>query len=139
MLFSFRACGACSVTVHDYWLLVTEQIFSNIYLLVIGKLFSAADLGFFTRANSMQECRHRPCLGWWGGSPFRVLDIQTIRPVEEGNEKGFEHHGYGEFSNDDRPTGDRSSIGAGAIDRKVAESIPYSSCSVYWGCCIPCM
>ena len=32
-----------------------EQIFTNIYLLVIGKLFSAADLGFFTRANSLQE------------------------------------------------------------------------------------
>jgi teichuronic acid exporter len=32
-----------------------EQIFSNIYLLVIGKLFSAADLGYFTRAKTLQE------------------------------------------------------------------------------------
>jgi len=32
-----------------------DQIFSNIYLLVIGKLFSAADLGYFTRARSVQE------------------------------------------------------------------------------------
>jgi O-antigen/teichoic acid export membrane protein len=32
-----------------------DQIFSNLYLLVIGKLFSAADLGYFTRARSVQE------------------------------------------------------------------------------------
>ena len=32
-----------------------EQIFSNIYLMVIGKLFSATDLGFFTRAKTFQE------------------------------------------------------------------------------------
>jgi len=32
-----------------------DQIFSNIYLLVIGKLFSAADLGYFTRARSVVE------------------------------------------------------------------------------------
>lgn len=31
-----------------------NQIFENIYLVVIGKLFSAADLGFFTRAKTMQ-------------------------------------------------------------------------------------
>jgi O-antigen/teichoic acid export membrane protein len=32
-----------------------EKIFNNIYLLVIGKLFSATDLGFFTRAQTLQE------------------------------------------------------------------------------------
>ncbi len=32
-----------------------NQIFNNIYLLVIGKLFSATDLGFFTRAKTFQE------------------------------------------------------------------------------------
>jgi len=31
-----------------------NQIFNNIYLLVIGKLFSATDLGFFTRAQTLQ-------------------------------------------------------------------------------------
>ena len=30
-----------------------NQIFSNIYLLVIGKIFSAADLGYYTRAKSL--------------------------------------------------------------------------------------
>jgi O-antigen/teichoic acid export membrane protein len=32
-----------------------NRIFDNIYLLVIGKLFSATDLGFFSRAKSFQE------------------------------------------------------------------------------------
>jgi teichuronic acid exporter len=32
-----------------------ETIFANIYWLTIGKLFSAADLGYFTRAQKMQE------------------------------------------------------------------------------------
>jgi O-antigen/teichoic acid export membrane protein len=32
-----------------------DQIFSNIYSLVIGKLFSATDLGYFTRARTFQE------------------------------------------------------------------------------------
>jgi teichuronic acid exporter len=32
-----------------------NQIFDNIYYLVIGKLFSAADLGLFTRARTMQD------------------------------------------------------------------------------------
>jgi teichuronic acid exporter len=30
------------------------QVFDNIYVLIIGKLFSATDLGFFTRAQSLQ-------------------------------------------------------------------------------------
>lgn len=32
-----------------------NRIFDNIYYLVIGKLFSAADLGFFTRARTLEE------------------------------------------------------------------------------------
>jgi teichuronic acid exporter len=32
-----------------------NQIFDNIYLVVIGKLFSAMDLGFFTRAKTLQS------------------------------------------------------------------------------------
>jgi teichuronic acid exporter len=31
------------------------QTFENIYLLIIGKLFSAADLGYFTRAQTLQQ------------------------------------------------------------------------------------
>lgn len=32
-----------------------SQIFDNLYFVVIGKLFSAADLGFFTRAKSLND------------------------------------------------------------------------------------
>ncbi len=32
-----------------------NQVFENIYFLVIGKLFSAADLGLFTRAKTLQD------------------------------------------------------------------------------------
>ncbi len=34
---------------------VLNQIFDNIYLVVIGRLFSAADLGFFTRAKTLND------------------------------------------------------------------------------------
>ena len=40
------------------WMLfsgILNQVFENIYFPVIGKLFSAADLGLFTRARSMQS------------------------------------------------------------------------------------
>ncbi len=32
-----------------------NTIFDNIYLIVIGKIFSTADLGYFTRANNLQQ------------------------------------------------------------------------------------
>jgi O-antigen/teichoic acid export membrane protein len=32
-----------------------NTVFDNIYLMVIGKLFSPADLGYFTRANTLQQ------------------------------------------------------------------------------------
>jgi teichuronic acid exporter len=34
---------------------VLNQVFDNIYFVVIGKLFSAADLGFFTRAKTLND------------------------------------------------------------------------------------
>lgn len=34
---------------------VLNQIFENIYFLIIGRLFSAADLGFFTRAKTLND------------------------------------------------------------------------------------
>ena len=41
-----------------------NQIFENIYLLVIGKLFSATDLGFFTRAKPWRNFPRKHCRGW---------------------------------------------------------------------------
>jgi teichuronic acid exporter len=43
-----------------------NRTFDNIYLLVIGRLFSAADLGFFTRAKVMQELPSQT-LSWMVG------------------------------------------------------------------------
>ena len=36
-----------------------NEVFNNIYFLVIGKLFSATDLGFYTRAKSLEELPSR--------------------------------------------------------------------------------
>jgi teichuronic acid exporter len=44
-----------------------NQIFDNIYLIVIGKLFSAADLGFFTRAKTLNDV------------PSQTLSEMTVR------------------------------------------------------------
>ena len=43
-----------------------NEIFGNIYLLVIGKLFSAAALGFFSRAKSLEEFPSRTLAGMVG-------------------------------------------------------------------------
>jgi O-antigen/teichoic acid export membrane protein len=40
-----------------------NTIFENIYLIVIGKLFSPADLGYFTRANNLQQLPSRTLSG----------------------------------------------------------------------------
>lgn len=50
-----------------------NQIFENIYLLVIGKLFSATDLGFFTRAKTMQELPSQMVSGMVGRVTFPVF------------------------------------------------------------------
>jgi teichuronic acid exporter len=50
-----------------------NQIFDNIYLLVIGKLFSAADLGFFTRAKNMNDLPSQTLSGTVGRVAFPVF------------------------------------------------------------------
>jgi teichuronic acid exporter len=50
-----------------------NQIFDNIYLLVIGKLFSATDLGFFTRAKSFEELPSRTLSSMVGRVTFPVF------------------------------------------------------------------
>jgi O-antigen/teichoic acid export membrane protein len=50
-----------------------NQIFDNIYLLVIGKIFSAPDLGFFTRASSMEALFSRTLSGIVGTVTFPVF------------------------------------------------------------------
>ncbi|MGB8953602.1 MAG: MOP flippase family protein [Candidatus Aminicenantales bacterium] len=50
-----------------------NRLFDNIYLLVIGKLFSATDLGFFTRAKTFQEIPQNTLAGIVGRVTFPVF------------------------------------------------------------------
>lgn len=50
-----------------------NQFFENIYTLVIGKLFSATDLGFFTRANALQELPSQTLANMVGRVTFPVF------------------------------------------------------------------
>jgi len=58
-----------------------NQIFDNIYLLVIGKLFSAADLGFFTRAKTLQDVPSQLLSGMVGRVMFPVFSTIQDDPV----------------------------------------------------------
>lgn len=58
-----------------------NQIFNNIYLLVIGKLFSARDLGFFTRASSIQDLPTHALAGTVGRVTFPVFSTIQDDPV----------------------------------------------------------
>jgi len=64
-----------------------DQIFNNIYLLVIGKLFSANDLGFFTRAKTLEELPSQTLSGMVGRVTFPVFS--TIQDDPPRLKKGF--------------------------------------------------
>jgi teichuronic acid exporter len=68
-----------------------NQIFGNIYLLVIGKLFSAADLGFFTRAKSVEELPSGTLSAVVGRVTFPVFSTIQDDPVrlKRGLKKGL--------------------------------------------------
>jgi len=57
-----------------------NQIFENIYPLIIGKLFSATDLGFFTRANTLAEFPARTVSGMVGRVTFPVFSTMQDDP-----------------------------------------------------------
>ena len=50
-----------------------DQIFNNVYPVTIGKLFSATDLGFFTRARAFQELPSNTLSGIVGRVTFSVF------------------------------------------------------------------
>ena len=50
-----------------------NRIFENIYVVVIGKLFSATDLGFFTRADTLQRLPSNTLAGLVGRVSFPVF------------------------------------------------------------------
>ncbi len=59
---------------------ILNQIFDNIYLLVIGKFFSASDLGFFTRAKTLNDLPSQTLSGIVGRVTFPVFStIQDDR------------------------------------------------------------
>jgi O-antigen/teichoic acid export membrane protein len=58
-----------------------DQFFSNIYLLVIGKLFSVADLGYFTRARSVQELPTNMASGLIARITFPLFSMLQNDPV----------------------------------------------------------
>jgi len=58
-----------------------NQIFQNIYLLAIGRFFSASDLGYFTRAKTLEEVPTLTLSGMVGRVAFPVFSaIQDDRP-----------------------------------------------------------
>lgn len=58
-----------------------NTIFDNIYLIVIGKLFSPADLGYFTRANNIQHLPSQTLSGMVGRVTFPVFSTIQDDPV----------------------------------------------------------
>jgi teichuronic acid exporter len=58
-----------------------NQIFDNIYLLVIGKLFSATDLGFFTRAQTLREAPSKTLSEMVGRVTFPVFSTIQDDPA----------------------------------------------------------
>jgi len=58
-----------------------NRIFDNIYFLVIGKLFSATDLGFFTRAMTLQSVPSQTLSAMVGRVTFPVFSTMMDDPA----------------------------------------------------------
>ena len=58
-----------------------NQIFDNLYYVVIGKLFSATDLGFFTRAKALAELPSQTLSGMVGRVTFPVFSTIQDDPA----------------------------------------------------------
>lgn len=64
-----------------------NQIFDNIYYVVIGRLFSAADLGYFTRAKTMNDLPTQTLSGMVGRVTFPVFS--TIQDDQARMKRGL--------------------------------------------------
>jgi len=60
---------------------VLNQAFENIFVVVIGKLFSASDLGFFTRAKTLQEIPGQTLSAMVARVTFPVFSIVKDEPM----------------------------------------------------------
>ena len=58
-----------------------NQIFDNIYFVVIGRLFSAADLGYFTRAKTLNDLPSQTLSGMVGRVTFPVFSTIQDDPA----------------------------------------------------------
>jgi O-antigen/teichoic acid export membrane protein len=58
-----------------------DQIFSNLYFVVIGRLFSAADLGYYARAKSIQELPTNTISGLFARVTFPLFSRLQDDPV----------------------------------------------------------
>lgn len=58
-----------------------NQIFDNVYLVVIGRLFSAADLGFFTRAKTLNDISSHTLSDMAGRVTFPVFSTIQNDPA----------------------------------------------------------
>jgi len=58
-----------------------NQIFDNIYFVVIGRLFSAADLGYFTRAKTLNDLPTQTLSGMVGRVTFPVFSTIQDDPA----------------------------------------------------------
>ncbi len=58
-----------------------NQIFDNLYYVVIGRLFSAADLGYFTRAKTMNDLPTQTLSGMVGRVTFPVFSTIQDDPA----------------------------------------------------------
>jgi teichuronic acid exporter len=82
LIFSIKSLGAMfSYGSRLFISGLLNQIFDNIYLLVIGKLFSAADLGFFSRSKNIQEIPSNTLAGMVGRVTFPVFSTMQDDPV----------------------------------------------------------
>lgn len=59
-----------------------DTLYRNIYLLIIGKVFSAADLGFYTRANKFKELPSRNITSTINRVTYPVLSTLQDDPVK---------------------------------------------------------
>jgi teichuronic acid exporter len=66
---------------------ILNQIFDNIYFVVIGRLFSAADLGFFTRAKTLNDLPSQTLSQMVGRVTFPVFS--TIQEDRERLKRGL--------------------------------------------------
>ena len=82
LIFSFKALGNMFGFGSRLLLSsVLNQIFDNIYLVVIGKLFSATDLGYFARAKSLNDIPSQSLSEMAGRVMFPVFSTIQDDPV----------------------------------------------------------